>query len=413
MKSKKKIVSIISTTLFATASVGLIVGFSVDWKMPKWIYISGSSTVQPLINEISKIYNDAEIISEAGGSSTGIYNVVNYNKDVGATSREPLVHEAGLPSVENEEAVIGEYSTAWSDLGIKTITIGYDGIGLIYKFANSNQYKDLVINKNNILDIYAAFTGLNDEVNSLNEIQSNLPDIQIRPYARTGGSNTSGTAEAFLNNSGFNLPEPGNPNYERWEKIESTLSSGNYGASVQQTAESNLITWSNIKANSSNDNFAYMTYLSAGFIKNNYQDIINSGFKIALYQDETSDEIVPLINESNKLNVPNKYKWYRPLDLIVRLKDMNNNEQISEIKSFIEWLYKNTIVEPNKALEDEYNNLGYVELDKEKWATMSIDDDLNYNDKDGMGNNFWASDYEIYQNQHIERKQEKKFYGAR
>ncbi|MDE5599849.1 MAG: substrate-binding domain-containing protein, partial [Ureaplasma sp.] len=328
MKSKKKIVSIISTTLFATASVGLIVGFSVDWKMPKWIYISGSSTVQPLINEISKIYNAAEIISEAGGSSTGIYNVVNYNKDIGATSREPLVHEAGLPAIENEAAIVGEYSTAWSDLGIKTITIGYDGIGLIYRFANSNQYNDLIVSQQNILDIYAAFTGLNNEISSLKQIQSDLPDIQIRPYARTGGSNTSGTAEAFLNNSGFSLPEPGDPNYERWEKIENVLNSGNYGASVQQTAESNLITWSNIKANSSNNNFAYMTYLSAGFIKNNYQDIIDSGFKIALYQDEISNTPIPLINDSNELNVPNKYKWYRPLDLIVRLKGTDNEEQI-------------------------------------------------------------------------------------
>ena len=413
MKSKKKIVSIISTTLFATASVGLIVGFSVDWKMPKWIYISGSSTVQPLINEISKIYNDAEIISEAGGSSTGIYNVVNYNKDVGATSREPLVHEAGLPAIENEEAIVGEYSTSWSDLGIKTITIGYDGIGLIYKFANSNQYNDLVVSQQNILDIYAAFTGLNNEISSLKQIQSDLPNIQIRPYARTGGSNTSGTAEAFLNNSGFNLPNKDNPNYERWEKIENVLSSGNYGASVQQTAESNLITWSNIKANSSNDNFAYMTYLSAGFIKNNYQDIIDSGFKIALYQDETSKELVPLINESNELNVPNKYKWYRPLDLVVRLKDMDNNEQISEIKLFIEWLYKNTIVEKNERLLEKYNILGYVPLDKEKWATMSLDDKLDYTNEDGMGNNFWSSDYEIYKSQYKERKQTKKFYGAR
>ena len=156
-----------------------------------------------------------------------------------------------------------------------------------------------------------------------------------------------------------------------------------------------------------------MTYLSAGFIKNNYQDIIDSGFKVALYQDEISNTPIPLINDSNELNVPNKYKWYRPLDLIVRLKGIDNEEQISEIKSFIEWLYKNTIVEPNKNLINKYNNLGYVPLDKEKWETMSLDDKLDYTDENGMGNNFWTSDYEIYQNQHIKRKQEKKFYGAR
>ncbi|MDE5599301.1 MAG: hypothetical protein K2I49_00010, partial [Ureaplasma sp.] len=75
--------------------------------------------------------------------------------------------------------------------------------------------------------------------------------------------------------------------------------------------------------------------------------------------------------------------------------------------------YKNTIDEPNKNLINKYNNLGYVPLDKEKWATMSLDDKLDYTDENGMGNNFWTSDYEIYQNQHIKRKQEKKFYGAR
>lgn len=401
MKNTKKIVSIISTTFISSLCLGLIVGFSVDWKNPKWIYVSGSSTVQPLINEISKIYTQAEVISEAGGSSTGIYNVVNYNKDVGATSREPQVHEAGLPAVANEQAISGEYSTAWNELQIKTITIGFDGIGLIYKFNNSEKYSDLVINNNNILNLYDAFTG-SGEINSLNQIQNDLPNIKIRAYARTGGSNTSGTAEAFLKNSGFKLPEPGNKDYERWERIDDILSSGKYGPSVQQTAESNLITWSNIKANSSNNDFAYMTYLSAGFIKNNYDDILKAGFKVALYQEDGQKPVELIDSNKQEINVPDKYKWYRPLDLIVRLKD---DDKLEDIKQFIEFIHDESL-KPNSKLLNIYNQLGYISLSEEKWNTMCIDDTYN-------SQNFWTSDYEIYKNQYIERKNTKKYYGAR
>lgn len=401
MKNTKKIVSIISTTFISSLCLGLIVGFSVDWKNPKWIYVSGSSTVQPLINEISKIYTQAEVISEAGGSSTGIYNVVNYNKDVGATSREPQVHEAGLPAVANEQAISGEYSTAWNELQIKTITIGFDGIGLIYKFNNSEKYSDLVINNNNILNLYDAFTG-SGEIDSLNQIQNDLPNIKIRAYARTGGSNTSGTAEAFLKNSGFKLPEPGNKDYERWERIDDILSSGKYGPSVQQTAESNLITWSNIKANSSNNDFAYMTYLSAGFIKNNYDDILKAGFKVALYQEDGQEPVELIDSDTQVINVPDKYKWYRPLDLIVRLKD---DDKLEDIKQFIEFIH-NESLKPNSKLLNIYDQLGYISLSEEKWNTMCIDDTYN-------SQNFWTSDYEIYKNQYIERKNTKKYYGAR
>ena len=401
MKNTKKIVSIISTTFISSLCLGLIVGFSVDWKNPKWIYVSGSSTVQPLINEISKIYTQAEVISEAGGSSTGIYNVVNYNKDVGATSREPQVHEAGLPAVANEQAINGEYSTAWNELQIKTITIGFDGIGLIYKFNNSEKYSDLVINNNNILNLYDAFTG-SGEIESLNQIQNDLPNIKIRAYARTGGSNTSGTAEAFLKNSGFKLPEPGNKDYERWERIDDILSSGKYGPSVQQTAESNLITWSNIKANSSNNDFAYMTYLSAGFIKNNYDDILKAGFKVALYQEDGQKPVELIDSDTQVINVPDKYKWYRPLDLIVRLKD---DDKLEDIKQFIKFIHDESL-KPNSKLLNIYDQLGYIKLSEEKWNTMCIDDTYNLQ-------NFWTSDYEIYKNQYIKRKDTKKYYGAR
>ncbi|MDE6473362.1 MAG: hypothetical protein K2K73_03020, partial [Ureaplasma sp.] len=63
-------------------------------------------------------------------------------------------------------------------------------------------------------------------------------------------------------------------------------------------------------------------------------------------------------------------------------------------------------LKPNSKLLNIYDQLGYIKLSEEKWNTMCIDDTYN-------SQNFWTSDYEIYKNQYIKRKDTKKYYGAR
>lgn len=53
--------------------------------------------MQPLLEEISKVYKSAEISANAGGSSYGINSVLNNKKNIGSVSKTPSTDIAGLP----------------------------------------------------------------------------------------------------------------------------------------------------------------------------------------------------------------------------------------------------------------------------------------------------------------------------
>ena len=146
--------------------------------------------MQPLLTEISKNYHsNVEVSTNSGGSSYGISSVLNNTKNIGTVSKSP----------EKTAVNNGEFNDDWVNDKIKTITIGKDPIGIIYKSDS-----DLVIDKNNINNLYKAFCGY-EQINfsSLDDSTSNL-NKKIVPFARTGGAKESGTSEAFLYDSNLN-----------------------------------------------------------------------------------------------------------------------------------------------------------------------------------------------------------------
>lgn len=374
-KSKNKIIKILVIIIISISLLGLTLGIFVDWKFPSWIYISGSSTMQPLLEKISNNYKQAEVIADAGGSSLGISNLLNSKKQLAAVSKNISVSQAGLPKHEQIEAISGKDSVAWEKDKIKTITISYDGIGIIYK-GDDNQ---LDINQNNINTLFDLFSGQKEY--KMNQLDAKLSDKTIIPFARTGGANLSGTAEAFLHDSGFDL-----------QKLSSTtstiLTNGKYGKYTIETSETNLQTWSKIKDYSIDANHVLMTYLSTGFIKNNYQQIINEGFKIATYKSEQ------LFVNGLELNLTKGYDWYRPFNLLLKLSHVSE-----DIKKFITWLLKES-TEINSNVYNVISDLGYLPLDKTQIRTMF------------PNNSLWESDYELLSSQYNERSLKKRWYGA-
>ncbi|MGL5520010.1 MAG: PstS family phosphate ABC transporter substrate-binding protein, partial [Metamycoplasmataceae bacterium] len=290
---KKK--SILLTSLLVTSSTALIIGFAVPWSNNFQILnAAGSSAVQPLLSQISNIYKASDVVTQAGGSGAGIQAIANGTKDIGMASKNPGVVEEGPTS---------KFYKNWVDNKIKTVTIAWDGIGIIYKSSNNNQILD--INKTSINNLYNAFAG--NEQFSFNQIDQNFNDDSIiAPYARAGGSNISGTAGAFADDSHLN------PTIDK--EIKAILKEGNYGKYTTSTAEANSQVWDFVKDKGNGT----ITYLSSGFILNNKAMIENAGFKIATYNGGTPME-TDLISKG--------YDWYRPLNLMISL---TKNKEILE-----------------------------------------------------------------------------------
>lgn len=396
---------------------GLIIGLAVDWNHPNWIFIAGSSTIQPLLEEISAIYKKSEISANSGGSTFGITSVVTNKKNIGMLSKEPDVSVAGLPGVNGQD---GQYKKEWEEFGIKTITIAKDAIGIIYK---SNE--ELDINDANVQNFYKVFCGDNN-INFKTLMPNSSNTQQFIPFARSGGGHESGTAEAFIKYNGLS-----NGSKSELEKIKvngkdvwTILSNGDYTLDVQQTNESNLETWEVIKNYGGNK--IPISYLSAGFILNNYDEITRNGFKVATYNGGKA-----LIDSNNEINNYD-YNWYRPLNLLLRTNNIQNEKSISD---FIEWLLGNLMFK-NSSVSKCFDNIGFVKCNKETLLTMfeqtqnnildyleqninqysDYDDFLEKNknvvDVDQSWSYFWKSDYEIYQSQEVERSALKNYYGA-
>ncbi len=450
IKDKKKIFKIISISLIGCLSVGLITGFSVDWSRPDWIYISGSSTMQQFLESISNIYSPAEIIVDAGGSSVGIENLVNNKKNIASVSKTPSTSTAGIPEYNSNPSIIGKYQSQWVNKNFKTVTVAFDGIGIIYKNKGILKDKEVIITPKTILWLYLAFCG-NNYINGINLIPGNWEldisdvDNNLVPFSRSGGSIQSGTAESFLvdsrllDNSKSTLSSLNafsnsiENTIDTSKSIYNILNSGQYGKNTIITSESNLQTWMSIKQYSGSG--IPITYLSSGFIKNNYYDIINAGFNIAKYSinDDGSDAYSLLNISDNNFsdNIAGGYDWYRPLNLIL------SNDSNDYIKEFIEWILGNMLFE-NSSVYKLYNEQGFIPLDVNTIKTM-----FNPNDSDGINmideiynyahqfpnrsydeyaqnhtlywNNFWSlgSDYSLIQsNQYDSRKNNEIWYGA-
>ncbi len=372
-KLKKYRGAIIGTVLVLGITIPVIVT-TVQAKNYSLIFSVGSSAVKPILDSLSNNFknqqnNTFDLIVDAGGSATGIQAIANGNTNVGNASREPSQKEAGKN---------GTYYQQWIDRRLKTVTIGWDSIGIVYK-APSN-YK-LDINPQNISKLYQVMTGwyeddtlpnytLKDLLTNSNSEPNNDFDIPITAYSRSGGANKSGTADAFAKDShliDFNtIPE----------KAQKALINGQYNSkrNIQTTNESNIETWRRVE---NDQREGAITYLSTAFILQNMNQIKAAGFEVATYNGIQLDE--------NLSNIAKGYNWVRPINCIFSLNW--NNKTSQSFKNFLLWILydeegKNTLTKNFiKPLENNYLALlGLPTIMPTKTDVESIS---------------WTSDYEI------------------
>lgn len=368
----KKYFKYISYSILILIPIGFIIGFSKAWNSPPSIVAAGSTSVQPLLTSLGNEYSYADLTVQPGGSSLGLKVAAEGSKSLGTASKNPYfaVQEA---TIEKN----GYTKEMWNANELKTVTIAWDGIGIVYKDSYSSDA--LVINEENINLIYETFSGYKSH--SLNELfigygndKKTLNNNIITPYARSGGSNASGTATSFLNESSLNINENGN-----WKEVKGILKNGSYVGNVITTNESNVESWNRFQIENKE---ASMIYLSLGFIQNNEKLIKEKGYKIANYYNKSMNVIASPITQdvSNK-----KYGWYSPLNVVFPIRLSNQTT-----KDFIWWLVNDDSVNnyDNKGL---IQKMGYAPLTKEDKKKMFLNNELT---KDNF---FKSNDFALHQ----------------
>lgn len=290
------------------------------------ISVAGSSAVFPLIEEYSNTYNSSDIVAQAGGSGLGINVALNNTKNIGMASKNPNKD----PSNDK----------TWTEKRMKTITIAWDAIGVVYKSSSNDK---LDITKDNIGKIYKAFAGY-ESISYSNLTGTGNNNSTIKTFARDGGSEKSGTADAFYKDSNF-----ADASSSLTENEKNALKSGMYGKNVVPTAESNSQAWDAIKSSTYSNS---MIYLSSGFILKNMKEISSNGFKVATYNG--------IELEANTITIG--YDWYRPLNLITSL-----NYAPKYVLDFISW----TIDINNKKIQKILSDLGYTILTQSNIESMA------------------------------------------
>ncbi len=310
------------TKIFTSATVSIvpiaaIIYFSTPWNATNMISLVGSSSLQPLILNLSNEYNESDLIVQGGGSGFGIKSIVSQTADIGLASKDPYetVRDATIQTNDfTKEDWVNEY--------IKTFTIAIDSIALVYK---SNQ--SLNITKNNIGELYKLFSGLNFYTISNGDLKkADSASNSLVPYSRTGGSNSSGTAFSFMNQfTGWNWDEKDSD----FNKTYEILKYGKYEKNVVSTNESNVETLNKLMEENLDGG---ITYLSLSFVLENYETITKAGYKVASINGISIDDNF-YKNPEITLDFVKNYGWFYFYNIIVSQNCSN------EIKDLIDWIY--------------------------------------------------------------------------
>lgn len=357
MKPKvKKVLKIVAPAMAIGLTIsGVIVLSSGIIHNVTTVSIGGSTAVLPLINDISKYFNYIDIVTSAGGSGVGINSIINGSKEIGMASKNPQIEKW-------KENQLDEYKyNAWKDKKVKTLTIAWDGIGIIYKPTKKSMNEDLNIDSKTLGKIYSAFSGYKNI--TFNDLFNNGDEKIITPYARNGGGDVSGTTEAFLLESNVVWDQ----DISEVEKniIVNNIQKGDYGSHVRQTSEANSQAWANVK----NGPEGSMIYLSSGFIINNKKEIEKYGFKIAKYNGQE------MIIE----NIANGYNWFRPFNLIYSMDHVRHKPSIIQ-------MFEDIIFDPNNKIHEIMKTNGFKPLSniqRESLFNPNIDID-NVQDKKSL-----------------------------
>ncbi|MDC4182572.1 substrate-binding domain-containing protein [Mycoplasma bradburyae] len=339
----------------------------------------GSSSVQPFIDALSALYakyEPVEISVQAGGSTSGITSVLDDTANIGNVSRSP--REQVLSSKK--------LSKDWKEKEIKTVTLAKDAIAIIYKKPDNLDAKNFYVDANNISKIYEAFAGHNNVSLSNFYFGNNIKeDFSVIPFARSGAASVSGTAEAFLHNSG--LIKDNELDKTTFETLKGLI---DYGSNTITTGESNVETYNFFKTNARK--VGSMTYLSLGFILNNIDAIHKDGFEVLNYK--INDKVVTPTIESVR---DSSYKWTRPYNIVFSLKK-NNEEKLKSIKEFIKFTVFSSNYSIKEKVDEVYKSQGLIHLSDNEIKQMFLIDKSLKNKTinellDANEDLFWTSDY--------------------
>lgn len=361
----KKYLKYISLVLFCCLPIGVIIYFSTPIKSLKTLTIAGSSSVQPLMVKLGNFSNlNLDLVVQGGGSGFGMSSIVNSTKDVGLSSKNTY------ESVQKATILQKGYSKqTWEIKKIKTLTIGWDSIAIVYK----GKYELNFNNQNDFAKLYDLMSG--NKKYKINELSKNSnDDSYFVPYGRTGGADSSGTAASFLNESTFDWNQPlQNFSKQDLNKIKNVLNKGSYlNNNVRVTNESNVETFNKIL----NENFENaITYLSMSFVLQNKEILKQNNIKVAkVFNVDPFDYLEK--NQKIDLNFLNLYKWFSPYNILISLENTTD-----DLKNFVKWLYV------SKESTSAFNELKLVKsYNKDKLEIMKamISDQL----KDKFDNDF-------------------------
>lgn len=318
----KKYLKILSSIVVLVIPVAIIAYTAVPRLNMPIVSLTGSSSLQPLMTKFSDTYTASDLVVQGGGSGYGIKSVATGITDIGLASKNP--YSSILSSTKENN----DYDkTDWTNKHLKTFTIAFDNIGIIYKTKDKSH--SLNINKDNILKLYEMFSGVKSY--KISDLISDSSDTNsFIPYARTGGENASGTASTFSGQfQGFSWSSQPS---EETTKIKSILKSGDYLGDVRSTNESNVETWNKLR----NENLdGAITYLSLSFVLENYKTITDAGFSLATVNNINAYN--SYTGKGNKLDSDfiKTYGWFSIYNIMVS-QDISDN-----VKNFIKWIYFN------------------------------------------------------------------------
>ena len=242
----------------------------------------------------------------------------------------------GTASKNPFNTVKESYRNEWINNNIKTVTIGWEGICIVYippkKISNNvNLNQVLTLNQDNITNLYRTFSGFKNGLPSekphlslfLNpnyQDQISKTDLTkfenqtITPYARSGGSLTSGTAASFFECCHFDNCQD-NLNSDQIKAFEN----GNYGNDFKlyDTDEANSRAWSVFNSNNIPGS---MIYLSSSFVEQNRKLIETNRYGILSYNN--------IEYQTNKIG--DGYNFFRPLNLLLNINSSSKTKEFVE-----------------------------------------------------------------------------------
>lgn len=376
----------LKNTLISVACLiplAFVIGFSTNWSNKTTITSVGSSGVKPFIEELSKDYlknhKSIDITVDAGGSGFGIDQVADGFTNIGNASKDPY---SSVIEPKNE------LQQKWIDRNIKTYTVAWEAICLVYippkdsaitdemLFPTENDKSMLSVSSDTIEKLYQAFSGFSDgqylnSFPSLGDFASNYVDSSIVselkktkmiPYVRTGGSLTSGTAASFYEYSRYKNFDSSNLS----DRTQKAFEVGNYGSNwkLVQTDEANSRAWDMF---SKSNTPGSVVYLSSGFIAQNENLIRKNHYGVFGYQGASSTVYSYTVENMQNSN----YDWCRPLNLMTSLD--NDEGQLSFIEDFL--------LDDTKT-KDIWNKMGAATLTTEQKESMKNNDSYRISDFD-------------------------------